>query len=210
YPYFPKGTVFVAVVDPGVGSRRRAIAIELSGGFLVGPDNGIFGGVIETLGEDVVSAVELTNSKYWRAPEASATFHGRDIFAPAGAHLAGGVPITELGEAIDPGSLVRLPLPEVCWEEGAIEGCVQYIDSFGNLITNIPGAEVRGKNWRAIAGGKSIAAGDTYADCQWGEFVSIVSSSGWVEIAANGGSAESLLGLEYGARVRVLFVMEKK
>lgn len=207
YPYFPKGTVHVAVVDPGVGSRRRAIAVGLTNGFLVGPDNGIFSGVIETLGEKVLSAVELTNSNYWRTPRGSTTFHGRDIFAPAGAHLASGVSLEKLGEAIDPASLVTLSLPEASRPkeaEGAIEGFIQYIDGFGNLISNIPGMEVRGRNWRAIAGGKEIPSGNTYADCEPGELICLVGSHGWVEIAANGGSAQSLLQLEWGATVRVL------
>jgi S-adenosylmethionine hydrolase len=206
YPYFPKGTVHVAVVDPGVGSRRRAIAIKLTNGFFVGPDNGIVSGVIETLEEKVVSAVALTNRNYWRTPEPSTTFHGRDIFAPAGACLASGVAIEELGEAIDPASLVALPLSAASREQGGIEGCIQYIDGFGNLITNIPGGEVRGKNWRAIAAGKNIPGGNTYADTLPGELISLVGSHGWVEIAANCGSAESKLKLEWGARVRVSFV----
>ncbi len=206
YPYFPEATVHVAVVDPGVGSRRRAIALRLKNGFLVGPDNGIFSGVIETLEEKVISAVALTNRKYWRTPEPSTTFHGRDIFAPVGARLASGVPLEELGEAIDPASLIMLPLQGVSRQEGAIDGSIQYIDGFGNLITNIPGGEVRGENWMAIAAGKNIARGNTYADCPLGELISLMGSHGWVEIAANGGSAQSQLKLELGARVRVSFV----
>ncbi len=205
YPYFPEGTVHVAVVDPGVGSRRRAIALRLTKGFFVGPDNGIVSGVMETLEEKVVSAVELTNRKYWRTPEPSTTFHGRDIFAPAGARLASGIAIEELGEAIDPASLVRLPLPQASREPEGIEGCIQYIDGFGNLITNIPGGEVRGKNWGAIAAGENIPSGNTYADTLPGELVSLVGSHGWVEIAANGGSAELKLNLEWGAKVRISF-----
>jgi len=206
YPYFPEGTVHVAVVDPGVGSRRRAIALRLTNGYFVGPDNGIVSGVIETLEEKVVSAVELTNPNYWRTPEPSNTFHGRDIFAPAGARLASGVAIEELGEAIDPASLERLPLPTASREETGIEGCIQYIDGFGNIITNIPGGEVRGKNWRAIAAGENIPSGNTYADTLPGELVSLVGSHGWVEIATNGGSAKLKLNLEWGAKVRVSFI----
>ncbi len=100
YPYFPKGTVHVAVVDPGVGSHRRAIAIQLDSGFLVGPDNGLFSGVLSQT--KVIAVVELTNPEYWQTSAPSQTFHGRDIFAPVGAHLASGVPLKQLGETIDP------------------------------------------------------------------------------------------------------------
>jgi S-adenosylmethionine hydrolase len=89
YPYFPGGTVHIAVVDPGVGSRRRGVAIQLDAGFLVGPDNGLFSGVLSE--NPVVAAVELTNPQYWRTLSPSTTFHGRDIFAAVGAHLASGI-----------------------------------------------------------------------------------------------------------------------
>ena len=105
YAYFPVGTVHVAVVDPGVGSRRRAIAVEFAQGFLVGPDNGIFSGVLSQ--SPAIAAVELTNLNYWRTPKPSKTFHGRDIFAPVGANLASGVPLKQLGQEIDPATLVQ-------------------------------------------------------------------------------------------------------
>ena len=102
FAYFPPGTVHVAVVDPGVGSKRRPVAIKCANCFLVGPDNGLFSGVLSR--ESARSSVELTNSQYWRTPQPSSTFHGRDIFAAAGAHLANGVALEDLGEAIDPAS----------------------------------------------------------------------------------------------------------
>jgi S-adenosyl-L-methionine hydrolase (adenosine-forming) len=100
YPYFPPGTVHVAVVDPGVGGTRRAIAIQLAEAFLVGPDNGLLSGVVAQ--KQVIQAVELTNTRYWRNATPSSTFHGRDIFASVGAHLASGVAIAEMGDAIAP------------------------------------------------------------------------------------------------------------
>lgn len=208
YPYFPPETVHVAVVDPGVGSNRRAIALKLSNSFLVGPDNGIFSGVIEILGKKVLFAVELTEPKYWQTQKPSSTFHGRDIFAPTAAYLASGIPIEELGKAIAPQSLQQLSLPEAHRSETAIEGSIQYIDRFGNLITNIPDSDLRGKNWSVTIpladAAKSIPSGHTYADSSPGELIAIIGSHGWVEIAANGSSAGKLLKLDWGARVRVI------
>jgi S-adenosylmethionine hydrolase len=100
FPYFPKETVHIAVVDPGVGSERRGIALQLDAGFLVGPDNGLFTGVLNQ--NPVIVAVELTNPQYWRTPTPSNTFHGRDIFAAAGAHLASGIAIEQWEKSLTP------------------------------------------------------------------------------------------------------------
>lgn len=136
YPYFPVGTVHMAVIDPGVGSKRRAIAVELAQGFLVGPDNGIFSGVLSQ--SPAVTAVELTNPYYWRTPEPSNTFHGRDIFAPVAAHVASGVPITDLGQEINPETLIQLDIGECIQTNTGVTGCIQYIDYFGNLVSIFP------------------------------------------------------------------------
>ncbi|HEY9729104.1 MAG TPA: SAM-dependent chlorinase/fluorinase [Chroococcales cyanobacterium] len=210
YPYFPDGTVHVAVVDPGVGSYRRAIALQLDTGFLVGPDNGLFSGVLSQT--NIITAVELTNSHYWRTATPSTTFHGRDIFAPVGAHLASGVPIESLGDAIAPETLVQFQLPERIPTDRDIVGCIQYSDRFGNLVTNIPAADVRGKTW-SVAVPESppqmlhqriIPSSQTYSDRPLGEAVALIGSHGWVEIAVNGGSAQSQLQMAVGARVTVL------
>jgi S-adenosyl-L-methionine hydrolase (adenosine-forming) len=108
YPYFPAGTVHVAVVDPGVGGTRRAIAVELSTGFLVGPDNGVFSGVLSQ--NAALTGVELTNPDYWWITQPSSTFHGRDIFAPVAAHLARGVALDTIGTPIDVETLVKSPV----------------------------------------------------------------------------------------------------
>jgi len=202
YPYFPEGTVHVAVVDPGVGSHRRAIAIQLDSGFLVGPDNGLFSGVLSQT--QVIAVVELTNREYWHTLTPSQTFHGRDIFAPVGAHLASGVPLDELGESIAPTTLAQLTLPAIKTTAASIAGCIQYIDHFGNLITNIPAAEVEGKTWSVVVGEETIIGSLTYSDRQLGELVALVGSHGWVEIAVNGGSAQSRLKLDWGAIVEVI------
>ena len=202
YPYFPEGTVHVAVVDPGVGSHRKAIAIQLDSGFLVGPDNGLFSGVLSH--SRVIAVVELTNAKYWQTSTPSQTFHGRDIFAPIGAHLASGVPLEELGKTIEPATLAQLELPAIHTTPAVITGCIQYVDHFGNLITNIPATVVQGKTWSVAVGEELILGCQTYSDCQLGEVVALIGSHGWVEIAVNGGSAQSRLRLDWGATVKVM------
>ena len=210
YPYFPTETVHIPVVDPGVGSSRIAIAIQLPTGFLVGPDNGIFSGVLENINIEKITVVELTNSNYWRTDKPSTTFHGRDIFAPVGAHLASGVKLENLGEKINPHSLVKLPLNNIIFTESGIAGYIQYIDHFGNIITNISSNYIEGKKWlvvikknQNISSVQTIVSGNTYADCKPGELIAIVGSHGFIEIAANGSSAHSQLNLEYGDRVEI-------
>jgi S-adenosyl-L-methionine hydrolase (adenosine-forming) len=227
YPYFPAGTVHVAVVDPGVGSHRRGIALQIDAGFFVGPDNGLFSGVLHQT--RVLAAVELTNPEYWRAPIPSTTFHGRDIFAPVGAHLASGVSLEQLGEGIDPKTLVQLAIPDRTATASGIAGYIQYIDHFGNLVTNIPGAEVQGKTWSVVvrdsptkmlrdseavatlgasalrqSADRTIPSSQTYSSCPLGEVLALIGSHGWVEIAVNGGNAQQLLQMDWAAPVEVV------
>lgn len=201
YAYFPEGTVHIAVVDPGVGSKRRAIAIEFAGGYLVGPDNGLLSGVLSR--SPAITAVELTNPEYWRTSKPSSTFHGRDIFAPVGAHLASSIPIQELGQEINPTSLVKLDLPECTLTEHGLSGCVQYIDHFGNLVSNIPGTYIQGKNWHVKAAGLNIPSGKTYSEVQIGDVIALVGSHGWVEIAVNNGNAQLQLQMNLGDTLEV-------
>ncbi len=203
YPYFPVGTVHVAVVDPGVGSRRRAIAVEFAQGFLVGPDNGIFSGVLSQ--SPATRAVELTNLNYWRTPQPSKTFHGRDIFAPVAAHLASGITLKQLGLEIDPGSLVKLDIGECQQTTTGVVGCIQYIDGFGNLVSNIPESYVQGKRWCVEVGGLSVPGCETYSNVKVGEAIALVGSHGWVEIAVNGANAHSKLQLNLQDALQVLF-----
>ncbi|MEA5503747.1 SAM-dependent chlorinase/fluorinase [Halotia wernerae UHCC 0503] len=204
YPYFPVGTVHVAVVDPGVGSRRRAIAVEFAQGFLVGPDNGIFSGVLAQ--SPAITVVELTNSDYWRTPQPSKTFHGRDIFAPAGAHLASGVSVKQLGQEIDPETLVKLDM-DICNKiANGVRGCIQYIDYFGNLVSNIPESDVQGKSWCVQAAGLAIPGGETYSDVKVGAAIALVGSHGWVEIAINSGNAHLQLQINLQDHLQVLFL----
>jgi hypothetical protein len=219
YPYFSAGTVHVAVVDPGVGGTRRAIAVAVGEvaaqptGFLVGPDNGIFSGVFAA--HPIIAAVALTNPHYWRTSIPSATFHGRDIFAPVGAHLASGVPFTAMGDHLEPETLVRLNVPlyrrleadstkmpavlvdggDVVCPSYTLIGSIQAIDHFGNVITNIPEAQVSGKQWSLSLNNVTLRGQHTYGDSPPGELVALVGSHGWVEVGVNGGSAQARLHL---------------
>ena len=204
YPYFPVGTVYVAVVDPGVGGRRKAIAVEFAQGYLVGPDNGIFSGVLSQT--PAINAVELTNPQYWRTREPSKTFHGRDIFAPVGAHLSSGIPLQRLGRQINPAGLVQLDMAECSPTSSGVTGSIQYIDHFGNLISNIPGKYIQGKNWCVQASGLTIPGCVTYGDVKVGEVAALVGSHGWVEIAINGGNASSQLQMNWQDELQVLFI----
>ncbi len=202
YPYFPVGTIHVAIVDPGVGSQRRGVAVAFPGGYLVAPDNGLLSGILSIA--TASAAVELTNSRYWHSPNPSSTFHGRDIFAPVAAHLASGVSLTELGVSIDPASLTVLPLTKYEATNNGFLGRIQYIDHFGNLITNIPQQLVEGKIWSVVAAQIKIPNHSTYSNVAVGELVALIGSHGWVEIAVNGGNAQSRLGLEWGDSVSIL------
>lgn len=202
YPYFPEGTVHLAVVDPGVGGARRSIAIELTDGILVGPDNGIFTNLMAQ--KQVVQAIELNNSSYWRVPQPSNTFHGRDIFAPVAAHLASGVPLATVGEIIDPTTLVQLSLPHCTPTPTGYLGNVQHIDRFGNVITNIPGDAVQNKSWLVMVGKRHIPGCRTYAEVSAGNPLALVGSHGWVEIAINGGDAQFQLRLNWNDEVQIV------
>jgi S-adenosyl-L-methionine hydrolase (adenosine-forming) len=209
YPYFPPETVHIAVVDPGVGGTRRAIAVQIAEGFLVGPDNGLFSGVLSQ--SPAIAVVELTNCAYWRSSTPSSTFHGRDIFAPVGAHLASGVALEKLGQRIDPATLIQFPMQnyrkvsDFSSSVVRLQGEIQAIDRFGNLITNIPGQEVVGKEWSLAVSGRTLPGQKTYAMVQPQELLALVGSHGWVEIAVNQGNAKAQLELDYGSEVTVFY-----
>ena len=201
-PYFPPGTVHLAVVDPGVGSARRAIAVRAGGYYLVGPDNGLFTFVLEA---DGWTAVSLTAPEY-RLAEVSRTFHGRDVFAPAAAYLAAGVPLERLGPPVPDPVLLRRPGCRL--EGGELVGEVLDADRFGNLITSIPAArlgEVAGPGRLAVdvAGRRLRGPLGAYAEGGVGEAAVIVGSTGRLEIFVRAGSAREELGAGRGAIVRV-------
>ena len=184
YSYFPEGAIHVAVIDPGVGSARRAIAAEAAGYRFVGPDNGVFSMIFDKSGADQV--VEIRNPEFMLST-VSATFHGRDIFAPAAAHLSKGIALEELGDVLT--SYESLDIQEAHDGGDVMTGKAIYADRFGNLITNIPGA--------VVADSCIIRAGDvtinslsvSYTDGKEGELIALVGSSGFLEISVNKGSA---------------------
>lgn len=187
---FPAGTVHLVVVDPGVGSARAALAIASDGRFLVGPDNGALSPALVVPGARIV---ELPTPR-----GASATFHGRDVFAPAAAALACGVSIDALGaECTSP--IIRRTPEATRRADGAIEGEVIVIDRFGNAITNVLG--LRGGTIEI--GATRLPLRHTYAEVEPGEPLCVVGSSGFIEIAVRNGSAASVLGLDRGSRVVV-------
>ena len=200
-PYFPPGTVHLAVVDPGVGTRRRAVAVRSSSGsLLVGPDNGLLLGALEA--DPAVAAVELSEPRFWRTPAPSATFHGRDVFAPVAAHLARGVALELLGPAVALDSLVSVELPPWRPVPGGAEGAVQAVDRFGNLISNVPGTVLSAVGaWTASIAGRTVTGRGTYGDVPPGEALALVGSHGFVEIAVRQGDARKTLEAATGIAV---------
>lgn len=212
-PYFPAGTVHVAVVDPGVGTSRRALAGQLGDQYFVGPDNGLFSLVLEqaeALGEPV-EWVHLTRGKYW-LPQVSAVFHGRDIFAPVAAHMANGVPLNTLGEPVyDP---VRLLLPQPQRKADALtEGQrgwsaqVMHIDHFGNLATNLRRVDLVPAQTIVIRikGMEIQGVVLAYGDLPPGKLVALFDSSDLLSIAIVNGNAAQMLQAKIGDPVEVSF-----
>ncbi len=195
---FPSGTVFLSVVDPGVGTDRRAIALRAGDYAFVGPDNGLFSFVLAASPAGTVRAVTLDNPRY-HLPNPSATFHGRDIFAPVAAQLAIGTPLDALGTPIAPESLVRLPLLQPVWQGGELHAHVVHIDSYGNLITSL-GPELTTQvlttpSARVTLAGHTIATrAATFAAGPVGEPFLLRDSSGSLAIAVRNGSAAAQLG----------------
>jgi S-adenosylmethionine hydrolase len=203
-PYFPKGTVHVAVIDPGVGSERNPLVVEAGGQLLVGPDNGVFTRAVKTLGEPVCVR-KLAEPRFW-LPAVSPTFHGRDVFAPVAAHLSLGADPAALGPPLD-GMVELEPRSAACWGNRC-RGEVQFVDEFGNLITNVPSANVAALPIRVALGGgdpRLIRWVRTYADAAPGELVSLFSSDGYFEVAVVNGSAAHRLGAGVGTPVELHF-----
>lgn len=198
YRYFPPRTIFVAVVDPGVGTRRRILAAETSAGTFLAPDNGLLTLVLRAAPPK--RAVAVTERRH-RLPEVSATFHGRDIFAPVAARLARGLPLSRLGPRVR--EWVRLSFGEPERRAGRVRGEVISIDRFGNAMTNIPGAWARKGDAVVIRGRRVAPVASAYADVPRGRAVAVIGSAGTLEIAVNGGSAERKFKLKTGESVDV-------
>jgi len=207
-PHLPLA-VHVGVVDPGVGTARRGIVVQAARGVLVGPDNGLLPWAADALG-GATAAVELTN-RQWYAPDVSRTFHGRDIFSPAAAHVANGLALADLGPPIDPGALVRLELPQAEVRTNRIGASILYVDAFGNMQLNLtrehldqadvqPGArlelELAGQRYYAIAA-------RTFSDARTGDLILYEDSYGNVAVAMNRGNAAEMLSARAGQGLRI-------
>ena len=208
-PYAPAG-VHLAIVDPGVGGGRRALALEAGEGRrFVGPDNGLLLPAAERLG-GIQAAHELTNPEYALTP-VSATFHGRDVFSPAAAHLALGVPLAELGPPLDPEALVRLEVPSAQLLGSSLRATCLYVDRFGNMQLNLARGQleasgiVPGRQIRLVVDGRpqQAVAVRTFADAEPGTLIVYEDSYGNVALAVSLGSAAERLDAAEGASVEI-------
>ncbi|MBI2059766.1 MAG: SAM-dependent chlorinase/fluorinase [Nitrospirae bacterium] len=199
-PYFPKGTIHVAVVDPGVGSGRRAIAVRGQRYTLVGPDNGILTMPMQTDGP--CTAVELTDRKFFLS-DGSSTFHGRDVFAPVAAHLSRGVSLARMGKPMS--RVHRVAVHRPVWRNGIWSGEIVYIDRFGNAITNLEGRKAGGKDVQARVG-RMRADGlvPTYDAGKRGQPIALVNSLGLIEMALRGGNAAKRFRIRPGQAVTLI------
>ncbi len=201
-PFFPAGTIHVAVVDPGVGSERRPLLIQSEREFFVGPDNGLFSLVMK--GKKPQQIIELSKDNYHLKPTSS-TFHGRDIFAPVAAHLSLGLSPKKLGNPVE--DFVRLPWPEVTTNERSIQGEVIYVDGFGNLITNIQEDTLAPfpKNKLSTNIGQLQIHGlsASYSAVRKGDVVAVINSWRFLEIAVRDGSAANQTGKSVGEPVEI-------
>lgn len=197
---YPPGTVHLAVVDPGVGSDRRPLAALAGRRWFVGPDNGLL--TLVAREREVVEARRLDPGRVGLA-RVSDTFHGRDLFAPAAAHLAAGGDPREVGPEVDPSGLVLLRVPRPRRAGSEVRGEVAHVDRFGNLVTNIPADWVPAGAAVWVGEREVTVRGRAFADVEPGELVLIHGSVGTLEIAARDASAAERLGVGRGAEVRV-------
>jgi len=202
WPHFPKRTIHMVVVDPGVGSARRPILAEAGGHLFVAPDNGVLSMVFDAAPHNIRV---ISNPRFMRR-DVSRTFHGRDVFAPAAAHLAKGAQPAAFGKRIDDYIRIEMTRPSRAGKD-AWRGTILKVDRFGNLITNFAAREFAGINSRPFemrAGTQRIhRLALTYAETEAGDLFVIVGSSGHLEIAANQASAAGLLGCSAGAPVEL-------
>jgi S-adenosyl-L-methionine hydrolase (adenosine-forming) len=205
-PYFSDGTIHVVVVDPGVGGSRRPLLIECAGNYFIGPDNGVLSLAV---GNKQKLVIELTNSEYFLQP-AGSTFHGRDIFAPAAAHLSLGVPIDAFGAQSS--SFIELHVPEAVRDQSAIMGEIIYIDGYGNLFTNVYAEDLASLPHSQI----NIAVGSTriqnlmasYDSVAQDQLTAVVNSWGVLEIAEYKGNAQQRCGAKVGDKVIVTALLK--
>jgi len=214
-PYFPEGTVHLVVVDPGVGTERRAVALRHHDHWYVGPDNGVFPLILN--GESPEAVVELDDPSAWRSDTPSTTFHGRDIFAPAAAHLAAGRPLDDIGSPIERLESLHWARPTTTY--GTVQGWVVHVDHFGNCITNIRRPTLADAVDRedlphpdalpalsAYAGNTVLEqVHTTYGDVAEEEPLLLFGSSGYLEVSINGGNAAERLDIRKGDSIKLEF-----
>lgn len=200
YRHFMQGTIHVCVVDPGVGSNRRAVLVETDDYCFIAPDNGLLSFVLAE--QENYRAFELTNEEFFHRP-VSRTFHGRDIFAPIAAHHSNGVTAERFGREIDDLETFEIPLPRAVGEK-KVEGEILHADRFGNLVTNFKNENIPGK-FQLETNGKPIVRHQTfYGEAEPGEIFSICGSAGFLEIVAFRDSAQKLLDVRTGDRVYLI------
>lgn len=218
-PYFPEGTIHLAVVDPGVGGQRKAIMLKTPTAYFVAPDNGILSYVIDEHGRtpgkparhmpsiaeprklpSTLEAVAITNPEYWHHP-VSSTFHGRDIFAPVAAHLSLGVPLHKFGDSLNQAHVFHIPRPYKN-ARGDLVGRVLHVDTFGNLITNVRSGDLPAGKF-IIAIGKQHIHGISRFYAGTKGLAAIMGSSGYLEISLRDGSAAEFLKAKVGHEVRI-------
>ena len=207
YKYFPKDTIFVAVVDPGVGTTRKPILIEADGYYFIGPDNGIFSFIHP---DSITRIVWLTNDKYFLHP-VSSTFHGRDIFAPVAAHLSKGTPVDDFGPRLD--TIVRIELPQPKQVGDKLIGEIIHVDRFGNLISNI--SEDAFKSFIGNAGFELHVAGKvitqlspSYGEAKDGEIIALFDAFHMLEVSVKNSSCADALGAGIGTPIVIIRITQ--
>ena len=205
YQYFAQGSIFAVVVDPGVGSSRKPIAIKTDNYFFVGPDNGIFTHTLNNI-ENLLEVVELNNEDL-HLKKRSHTFHGRDIFAPTAAYIANNIPLHNLGSKIDKEDLIKLPDLKLEISDKIITAEIIHFDRFGNIITSIPTDTIKGKSVKEVQTGSIKTANykRTFADVSPGELVAYPGSSGYIEIAVRNGNAYEEYKIKKTEPVKISF-----
>jgi S-adenosylmethionine hydrolase len=203
YRFFPKGSIHVVVVDPGVGTARKAIVVQTEDMIFIGPDNGVLSWALEST--DICRIIELQNPK-WFLKNVSNTFHGRDIFAPVAAHIANGIDIQEFGPTVS--DYFKLPFPEPTISNYNVTGEILLIDRFGNGITNITDSHLlrtKLEKYKFFANSKFVGRiQQSYGSVPAGKPLVLKGSTGFYEICANSGSAASMFNLEPKSPVTAL------
>ena len=203
--YFPKGSIHVVVVDPGVGTHRRPIAAQIGDQFFVAPDNGVLSPLFERAQREgwSIKVVDTNKSEYW-LNEISNVFHGRDIFSPVGAHLSKGIKLEDLGDIIEDYIYIETPKPQ--FSKGKIEGIVNAVDHFGNVISNIKAEHLKDfKNPVVVVKGQEVhPIVKTFGNAEIGTLTALIGSTGWLLVAKVNGNAAIPLGAQPGDTFTVI------